>query len=59
MCSARGGWWLWDQDADGNYRSAVYPGMWLDPDALLAGDLDALTACVDQGLASPVSFRQA
>ena len=35
-------------DADGVYRSAAFPGLWLDPAALLAGDtkrvLDVLTA---------------
>ena len=36
-------------DADGFLRSEVFPGLWLDPDALLRGDL----AAVQQGLASP------
>jgi hypothetical protein len=40
-------------DADGLYRSAAFPGLWLDPAALLAGDRRALRAAVDRGLATP------
>jgi hypothetical protein len=39
--------------ADGWYRSEVFPGLWLDPNALLANDLGGLMAALDQGLASP------
>jgi hypothetical protein len=39
--------------ADGLYRSEVFPGLWLDPTALLAGDRRRLRAALDQGLASP------
>lgn len=39
-------------DADGLYRSTVFPGLWLDPAALLAGDRIALRAVVERGLAS-------
>jgi hypothetical protein len=39
--------------ADGLYRSEVFPGLWLDPAALLAGDLRRLRQVVDQGLATP------
>jgi Uma2 family endonuclease len=38
---------------DGIYRSAVFPGLWLDPDALLAGDRRRLRAVVDLGCATP------
>lgn len=40
-------------DADGLYRSAVLPGLWLDPGALLTDDLDRLFTVLDLGLASP------
>jgi Uma2 family endonuclease len=38
---------------DGLYRSEVFPGLWLDPAALFADDLDALAAAVDRGKATP------
>jgi Uma2 family endonuclease len=38
---------------DGLYRSEVFPGLWLDPRALFADDLDALAAAVDRGKATP------
>jgi Uma2 family endonuclease len=38
---------------DGLYRSRVFPGLWLDPSALLSGDLDGLIATLDRSLASP------
>ncbi|MGP0065528.1 MAG: Uma2 family endonuclease [Isosphaeraceae bacterium] len=41
------------RDRDGLYRSKVFPGLWLDPSALLRGDLDGVIAALDQGLASP------
>ena len=34
-------------------RSEVFPGLWLDPAALLRGDLAAVLAIVQQGLGSP------
>lgn len=40
-------------DAGGILRSTTFTGLWLDPDALLRGDLAALLAVLDQGLASP------
>lgn len=40
-------------DADGLYRSAAFPGLWLDPATLLAGDTRALRAAVDRGVATP------
>jgi Uma2 family endonuclease len=39
-------------DADGIYRSSVFPGLWLDPGALLRGDLDGLIAMLERGLAT-------
>jgi len=38
---------------DGIYRSKVFPGLWLDPAALFARDLDRLIQVLEQGLASP------
>jgi Uma2 family endonuclease len=40
-------------DADGIHRSRVFPGLWLDPAALLARDTRRLRAVLDQGLATP------
>ncbi len=40
-------------DAEGLYRSEVFPGLWLDPAALLRGDLATVLAVVQHGLASP------
>ncbi len=40
-------------DADGLYRSRVFPGLWLDPAALLVRDTRRLRAVLDQGLATP------
>jgi Uma2 family endonuclease len=39
--------------SDGIYRSAVYPGLWLDPLALLSGDRRRLRAVLDLGCATP------
>jgi len=38
---------------DGIFRSEVLPGLWLDPQALLDGDLVRLNSIAQQGLASP------
>lgn len=38
---------------DGIYRSRVFPGLWLDSAALIAGDLARVLAVLQQGLASP------
>ena len=38
---------------DGIYRSEVFPGLWLDPAALLAGDRRRLRAVVELGCATP------
>jgi hypothetical protein len=38
---------------DGLYRSKVFPGLWLDPAALLRRDLAGVLAALDRGLATP------
>ena len=38
---------------DGLYRSTVFPGLWLDPLALLTGDRRRLRAVLDLGCATP------
>jgi hypothetical protein len=38
---------------DGLYRSKVFPGLWLDPAALLRGDIAGVLAALDRGLATP------
>ena len=40
-------------DAEGLYCSEVFPGLWLDPAALLRGDLATVLAVAQRGLASP------
>jgi Uma2 family endonuclease len=40
-------------DAQGLLRSEVFPGLWLDPAALVRDDLATVLAIVQQGLASP------
>ena len=37
---------------DGLYRSEAFPGLWLDPEALLEDDSAALVAALDRGLAT-------
>src|SRR5262245_17339810 len=39
--------------ADGIYRSEVFPGLWLDPAALLRLDALRIKQVLDQGLATP------
>jgi Uma2 family endonuclease len=39
--------------ADGFLHSEVFPGLWLDPAALVRGDVNAVLAAVQQGLNSP------
>ncbi len=39
-------------DPDGLYRSEAFPGLWLDPRALLARDGPALVAALERGLAT-------
>jgi Uma2 family endonuclease len=38
---------------DGTLRSTVFPGLWLDPSALLRGDIAAVLSVVRQGLDTP------
>ena len=40
-------------EADGIHRSTVFPGLWLDPAALVRGDVNAVLALVQEGLRSP------
>ncbi|MEW4570678.1 Uma2 family endonuclease [Tautonia sp. JC769] len=40
-------------DDRGRLRSTVFPGLWLDPSALLRGDLTAVLAALGAGLADP------
>lgn len=39
--------------ADGLLKSVIYPGLWLDRAALLRGDMAAVLAGLQLGLASP------
>jgi Uma2 family endonuclease len=38
---------------DGLYKSEVLPGLWLDPAALIAGDMQRVAQVAQQGIASP------
>jgi Uma2 family endonuclease len=40
-------------DPDGFFRSAVLPGLWLAPEAMVRGDTRRLRAVLDLGLATP------
>jgi Uma2 family endonuclease len=40
-------------DAEGVYRSTVFPGLWLDCRAFFADDTEALIATLERGLATP------
>lgn len=40
-------------DDRGRFRSTVFPGLWLDPAALLRGDLAAVLAALREGLETP------
>jgi len=40
-------------DENGVLRSEVFPGLWLQPEALWSGDLAAMLEVLQQGLASP------
>lgn len=39
--------------ADGVLRSQIMPGLWLDPAALIRGDMVRVFAVLDQGIATP------
>ncbi len=41
------------RDGDGLIRSRTFPGLWLDPDAMMANDKPRLIAALNLGLASP------
>ena len=43
--------------SDGHYKSKVFPGLWLDPRAMIAGDLIKVLEVVQQGIASPEHQR--
>jgi Uma2 family endonuclease len=40
-------------DQDGLYRSRAFPGLWLDPAAMVRGDMKTVVAALERGLASP------
>lgn len=40
-------------DTEGIYRSAIFPGLWLDPAALARGEMARVLHILQQGLASP------
>jgi Uma2 family endonuclease len=40
-------------EADGIYRSSIFPGLWLDGDALFAEDMDRVIEVLDQGIRTP------
>jgi len=40
-------------DDDGILRSHIFPGLWLDPQALLTGNMAQVLAVLQEGLASP------
>ncbi len=42
-----------DPGKDSIFRSVVFPGLWLDPEALLARDARRVLQVLDRGLASP------
>jgi len=60
MYEQRVDWFVWREgvyetlpvDEEGIVRSEVFPGLWLKPEALLAGDLPTLLAVLQAGLDS-------
>jgi Uma2 family endonuclease len=42
-----------EPESPGLHRSREFPGLWLDPAALIRGDLPRLLAVLDEGLRSP------
>jgi Uma2 family endonuclease len=42
-----------EPDSGGVFRSRVFPGLWLDSAALLAGDIARVKTTLQQGLATP------
>jgi len=51
LCSGR--YEVLEADENGIYRSTVFPGLWLDPAALFAGDIAGVLAVLREGIASP------
>ncbi|MGB2612359.1 MAG: hypothetical protein WBC80_25570, partial [Isosphaeraceae bacterium] len=43
---------------DGTLRSTVFPGLWLDPTALMRDDFDTLLDVLQRGLDSPEHAEQ-
>jgi Uma2 family endonuclease len=39
--------------ADGSYRSEAFPGLWLEPAALIAADLSRVLEVLNRGIADP------
>jgi Uma2 family endonuclease len=39
-------------DAEGIYKSTVFPGLWLDPAAVIAGDMERVLQVLERGLGS-------
>jgi Uma2 family endonuclease len=48
---------LMEPDSDGMYRSTVFPGLWLDPDALIRRDSARVQQVLNLGLASAEHAR--
>jgi Putative restriction endonuclease len=44
---------LLSPDTDGIWRSRIFPGLWLDGQAFVAGNMQQVLARLDEGLASP------
>ena len=42
-----------DRSPDGSLRSEAFPGLWLDADALIRGDLPGVLRVLQQGIDSP------
>lgn len=53
FCLRDGAYYRVTPDPDGVYRSEVFPGLWLDPAALLAGDMLRVIDTLRQGIDSP------
>jgi hypothetical protein len=45
------------KSTDGLYKSKVFPGLWLDPKALIAGDMVKVLEIVQKGIATPEHER--
>ena len=38
---------------DGLYKSQIFPGLWLDPTAMVEGDMEKVLAVLQKGIESP------